>query len=288
MTRIQRLMKLHRLMDQAGEGGSDAGGTGTGSGDGSSAGEGGEAGTGGAGEGTTTTAKAKPSDGEARLLREVMAKKTALEAANVALAAANDRLKQFDGIDVATARQLLLDKEEQDRVAAEARGDYERLKTQMANSHATEKETLQGTINSSAEQIGALSKQIAELTVGSSFASSSFIPTLIVPASKVRALFGSHFEFKDGNVVGYDKPASAADRAPLVDGAGNPLSFDAALKKIVDADPDKDDLYRSTVKAGSRSTTTKAKAAPEHDDTVVGISRIALGLKNLAKQSSGK
>lgn len=303
MTRIQRLMKLHRLMDPAGEGGSDAGGTGTGAGGdagaGAGAGEGGEAGQGegagagagqgsGSGEGEGDKGKAKPSDAEAKLLKEVMDKKRALETANEQLTQVTAKLKDFEGLDIAKVRQMLADAEEAERKQAEARGDYEKLKKQMADSHATEKTTLQSQVEAAAQANAQLQKQIADLTVGGSFSQSSFIgEDLTLPVSKARALYGSHFEFKDGAVVGYDKPAGAADRAPLVNAAGNPLSFDEALRKIVDADPDKDQLYRSKVKPGAGSTTTKAKVV-ERNDSLTGIARIEQGLKNIAKQSGSK
>ncbi|QFZ84615.1 hypothetical protein GFK26_18485 [Variovorax paradoxus] len=299
MTRIQRLMRLHRLMDAAGEHGSDGGGAGTGGdGQGEGSGEGAEGqgegdgqGDPKGGEGEGNKGATKPSDAEAKLLKEVMDKKRALETANTQLAQVNERLAQFEGIDAAKVRELLKEKEEQERTQAEARGDYEKLKKQMADSHAAEKTTLQSTIEAAQASISGLQKQIADLTVGGAFSASTFIAEdLTLPVSKARALYGSHFEFKDGVVVAYDKPASSADRAPLVDAAGTPLSFDDAFRKIVDADPDKDQLYRSKVKPGAGSTTTKTTKAQrvERDDNVTGTDRIALGLKNLAKQTGGK
>jgi len=296
-------------MNAAGEHGSDAGGAGTG-GDGQGAGAGGgsddKSGAGGQGEGDKGQGDkvqggqggegeggdkgTKPSDAEAKLLKEVMDKKRALEAANTQLAQVNEKLKQFEGIDATAVRQLLKDKEEQERQQAEARGDYEKLKKQMADSHAAEKTTLQGTIDLATASIASLQKQIADLTVGGAFSASSFIAEdLTLPVSKARALYGSHFEFKDGAIVAYDKPASSADRAPLVDAAGTPLSFDAAFRKIVDADPDKDQLYRSKAKPGAGSSSQRVRTPRvERDETLTGTDRIAQGLKNLAKQTGGK
>lgn len=305
MTLIQRLMMRHRLMNAAGEHGSDSSGSGTG-GDGSGAGdegagkgagEGEGEGEGGKGAGSEggegeggEKGKAKPSDAEARLLKEVMTKKTALETATNELTQVKAKLKEFEGLDISKARALLADAEEAERKRAEAAGDYEKLKTQMAASHSAEKTALQAQLDAAASAATTLQKQIAELTVGGAFSGSSFIPELTLPASKARALYGSHFEFKDGVVVGYDKPASAADRAPLVDAAGNALSFDAALKKIVDADPDHEALYRSKQKPGAGSSTQKApkRDQQERDTTLTGTDRIAQGLKNLAKQTGGK
>lgn len=302
--RLQRLMKLHRLMDAAGEGGSDAGGTGTGDGQGSGAGEGGEGDKGqgegegeadkgktdGGGEGGGEQGQKKPSDTEAALLKEVMTKKKALDTTKAELEQAKARLKDFDGLDVAKVRKLLADAEAAEEAAAVAKGDFDKLKAKMAESHATEKSTLLAQIEAEKGTTSALQRQIAELTVGGAFTGSAFIPELTLPVSKARALYGAHFEFKDGAVVGFDKPAGAEGRAPLVDAAGSPLSFDAALKQIVDADPDHEHLYRSKLKPGAGSSTTKAprNAKPERDENVTGIDRIALGLKNLTKQSGSK
>jgi hypothetical protein len=306
MTLIQRLMRRHRLMDQAGSQGTDTGGTGTGAGgDGSGAGAGAGGGEGGAPAGQESGAPGagagegggeggepgatKPSDAEAKLIKEVMTKKTALEAANEKLKEVNAKLKDYEGIDVAKVRQMLAEAEAAELQKAEAKGDYERLKKQMADSHKADKATLEQQIEVANQKATAYAQQIAELTVGGAFGSSTFIPELTLPTSKARALYGSHFEFKDGIVVGYDKPASVADRAPLVDAAGIPLSFDAALKKIVDADPDRESLYRSKLKPGAGSGTQKAKSKDlETTSGLTGTDRIAQGLKKLANQSGGK
>jgi hypothetical protein len=60
-------------------------------------------------------------------------------------------------------------------------------------------------------------------------------------------------------VVAYDKPAGATDRTVLVDGSGNPLSFDKAIERIVDADPDRDTLRKSKMRAGAGSNNDGGK-----------------------------
>jgi hypothetical protein len=293
MTRIQRLMRLHRLMGPTNGDGGDGGGSG-GGGAGDGQGSGGEgqgqgkeddasdkgAGEGEGGEGGEKTPKV--SDAEAALLKELMTKKTALTKANEKLAQVNAQLEQYAGLDVAKARAALAAAEEAERAQAEARGDYDKLKTQMAASHAAEKTALEGQVQAAGGTIGALQKQIADLTVGGAFNTSAFIgEDLTLPVSKARALYGAHFEFKDGQLIGYDKAAGADGRAPLVDGAGNPLSFDAALKKIVDADPDREQLYRSKVKAGAGSSTKKAPGKTTDDiqkANLSGTDRIAAAL----------
>ena len=304
MNRIQRLMKLHKLLDKAGEGGSDTGGTGTASGgtgevsqtgnEGGEGGEksgdetkaeGGEAGEAGAGD------KPKLSDADAKLLKDLMAQKTRAKTLETELMDAKKRLADFEGVDPAKARKLLADEEEAARKAAEARGEYDRLLAQMGERHQTEQAALSARLGDSQTLVATLQKDIAELTVGSAFAGSAFVTSdLTLTANKARVIYGAHFEYKDGKVVGYDKPAGASDRTLLVSSTGEALSFDEALRALVDKDPDRDRLLRGKAKpgAGSSTVTKGAKAATELADKSASsklspAAKISAGLKALAK-----
>lgn len=301
MNRIQRLMKLHKLLDKAGEGGSDTGGTGTtpgaegGTGTSASTKEGGEGGekSGDDGKGTESgdAGKAGMSDSDAKLLKELMAQKNRAKELAAELEGAKKRLSDFDGVDPAKARKLLADEEEAARKAAEARGEYDRLLAQMGERHQAEQAALNGRLSEAQTTVSALQKEIAELTVGSAFSGSAFVNSdLTLTATKARVIYGSHFEYKDGKVVGYDKPAGASDRTLLVSSTGEALSFDEALRALVEKDPDRDRLLRGKAKAGAGSATvTKgAKAATElaeksAESKLTGAAKIAAGLKKLAK-----
>lgn len=254
-------------------------------------------GAGGGGQGDDAAAKAaaeaaaaaaaagKPSDAEAKLIKEVMAKKELLKKQADDLAAAQAALKQFEGIDVEAVKQLMADqKAAAEKKLAEA-GEWDRLRKQMADENErvvagvrAENQTLQSTLQST-------QAMIADLTVGASFSSSAFVrEDLIIPASKVRALFGGHFEFKDGKVVGYDKPAGASERTPLVDATGESLSFEAALRKIVEADADRDGLLRSKAKPGAGSSGQQKQTPPDKRfEAVSGRDRIAAALAAQSK-----
>lgn len=301
MNRIQRLMKLHKLLDKAGEGGSDTGGAGTtpgaegGTDTPASSKEGGEGGekSGDDGKGTESgdAGKGGMSDSDAKLLKELMAQKNRAKELAAELEGAKKRLSDFDGVDPAKARKLLADEEEAARKAAEARGEYDRLLAQMGERHQAEQAALNGRLSEAQTTVSALQKEIAELTVGSAFSGSAFVNSdLTLTATKARVIYGSHFEYKDGKVVGYDKPAGASDRTMLVSSTGEALSFDEALRALVEKDPDRDRLLRGKAKAGAGSATvTKgAKAATElaeksADAKLTGAAKIAAGLKKLAK-----
>lgn len=189
------------------------------------------------------------------LLREVMDKKNKLKEATAAAAAAAEQLKAFEGVDVAKYRELVRKEKEAETAAAEARGDFEAVKKSMAEAHSTEKKTLEQRIAELESSLAAKDQTIDNLTVGNDFGSSSFIrDSLTLTPTKARQLYGDHFEVKDGKTMAYDKPKSAANRNPLVDASGNPLVFDEAFKRIIEADPDKETLLKAKVNPGAQSS----------------------------------
>lgn len=223
--------------------------------------------------------KTGPSDEEARLLKEVMDKKNKLKAAEDRAKGLEEKLKQFEGIDVDSVKNMLAEKEAKKTKKLEEQGQWEALKKQIVEAHTAEKTALEGKVGETQGVVAKLQAQIAELTVGNSFASSQFIKEeMTMPVNKARALYAAHFEFQDGQVVAYDK-ASGADRAVLVDAKGDPLGFEAAIKKIIEADPDRDSLIKSKVKTGAGSNTSKKAASPEQTfDQPTGKDRIAAAL----------
>ena len=77
----------------------------------------------------------------------------------------------------------------------------------------------------------------------------------------MQKIYGEHFEVgEDGKMVAYDKPSGAKERTKIVDRDGNPASFDVALQRIIDSDPDKDTIIRSKVREGSDSKESNGRA----------------------------
>lgn len=222
------------------------------------------------------------SDSEAKLLKEVMEKKNKLKAVEAKAAELEANLKRFEGIDPDAVRALLQAQKDEEAKKLEAKGEFDRVKTQMIEEHSRETAALKQLITETQNDSASLRAQIAELTVGNAFGSSPFIrDELALTVNKTRQVYGSHFEFVDGQVVGYDKPAGAKDRTVLVDGKGDPLNFDLALKKIVDADPDREQLLRSRAKPGAGSSTSltgRSKGAEGATDSLVGRGKIAAAL----------
>lgn len=224
----------------------------------------------------------KPSDEEAKLLKEVMKRKESERLLQQQLADTQAKLKDFEGIDAAAVRKLLDEKKTAEEKQLAAAGDWERLKTRMGEEHVKELTPLKEQIATLTAELEKSRDSINEMTVGASFSGSEFInKELVLPPSKARTIFGSHFELEDGKVIGYDKPRGDAKRTALVDAYGAPVKFDDALRKIVDADSDRDNLLKSGIKPGAKSTTNpgaKVKDAPAEKTTVDKISSGLAGL----------
>lgn len=225
------------------------------------------------------------SDREAELLKDSMKKKEKLQAAEKNLADLQAQLKKFEGIDPAKVADLL--KKEADAEAArvdaekkalEAKGDFDRLKQMMADEHKKQLDAKDVEVTTTKSALDAAMVQINDLTIGSAFSGSSFVgDELVLTPAKARILYGDHFDVEENRVVGYDKPKGAKNRTALVDGSGKPVAFEDAIKKIVDADPDRDRLIKSKIGTGAGSKTGNDKI-PTKTTEIRGADRMALAL----------
>lgn len=273
-----------RVMEEA-KGDGDLGGSG-GSGDGQGGeGEGSGEGEGegdGQGDEPPAGSKPKPTDAEAKLLKEVMDKKTALRKTQGELDTIKAKLAEFDGMDATELKNLIAERKQLETRKLEEKGEWDRLKAQMADENQKVVNGVNEKLTAAEQRAAKLAQQVAELTVGGAFNSSAYIKEeLTLPPSKARALYGSHFEFTEaGAVVGYDKPAGAAERTMMVDSQGEPLSFEAAMKKLVESDPDHEQITKSKAKPGSGSKSAeKGKPPAKTFDTPRGLDAIAAALR---------
>jgi hypothetical protein len=231
-----------------------------------------------------------PSDSEAKLLKELMAKKD--EAANLkkSLDAVQAQLKTFEGIDPEKVKTLLAkeaeleaEKAKAEEEAAIKRGEFDRIRQQLVDQHNAALKAKEDEVNGVKGQVSELQKRINDLTIGSAFSGSTFVKDdLVLTPAKAQALYSEHFEIEDGRLVPYDKPRGAGERTPLVDGRGNPLPFDDAFKKIIEADPDHASLLRSKMRQGAGSDPGNGKTQ-QQQDIGAGRNRIAAALAAKAK-----
>jgi hypothetical protein len=231
-------------------------------------------------------------DSEAKLLKEQMATKEKLKAEREAREALEAKLKAFEGLDPAKVKELVeanakaeeKRKQEEEKRLVQA-GEFDRLKAMMADSFKTEKTAIEGKLTETSTALDAAMKTINELTVGSAFNSSSFIGEETVLTPRIaRDAYGPHFEIENGVPIAYDKPKGADKRTKLVGSDGEPLGFEDAIKKLVESAPDKDQILKSKLKQGARSTTVEIRptARTSHqqqtEDGPRGVSRITAAL----------
>ena len=187
----------------------------------------------------------------------------------------------IDGLDLGEVRKMLSERAQAETKALEEKGYYERLRQRMAEEHSKlvkDKDARIAELEASLKKAG---NTIDELTIGTQFGQSGLIEELTLSRSKARMLFGAHFDVQeDGSVVGYDKPGGAAGRTAFVDQYGTPVNFDEALRKIVDADPDRETLYKSKTRPGAGSDSRKA-GERQQEEISGSVNRIAAGLKGL-------
>ncbi|EOY9900452.1 TPA: DUF6651 domain-containing protein [Klebsiella pneumoniae] len=202
-----------------------------------------------------------------------------------------EKLAQFGDVDperVKTLLQAEAESEKQRKASEEAellrRGEFDAVKKQMVEAHDAEVADLRAQLELAQNEANSLKRGLIEKTVGTSFGESNFLreKVLMTPA-KARVIYGSHFEVnEDGQVVGYDKPAGAKDRTILVDGSGNPLSFELAIERVLRADPEADALLRSEAKPGVGSQ-TKATTKVTTEAPKSALDKLAMGLGKLGK-----
>lgn len=284
-----------KYMNQAGNDGADAGGAGDQGGESSGAGDGSDNGAGQAdNEGDN---KQKPSDREAQLLKESMARKEKI-------GQLESRLKEFEGVDPKAFREMQerlaqIDQQERERsnqklieegkfkeALENLSKEKESVIEQMRTQSAAELTALKAQNESLLAEISAFKKQTEDLTIGAAFSNSAFIRDELVQAmspERSRRLYGEHFDLVEGKVVGYDKPRGEEGRAPLVDKDGQVVSFDEAFKRILSTQPDYQSLIRAAVKAGAGSGTRTDKASDQSAQVAPGLARIKAGLSGNAK-----
>lgn len=230
----------------------------------------------------TKPAETHPSDAEAKLLKEVMAKKEKInqqEKQIEELTKVSEAIKALGGIESLT--KMVQDKQAAEQEALEKKGEWDKLKAQMVEAHQKELGEYKTKLSDLESKLKAESSKISQLTLGNSFSNSAFLKKTVLTSGKAQAIYGDYFDIgEDGKVMGYDKPRGAAGRTLLVDGQGNAVDFEAAISRIIEADPDKDSLLRTVAKTGAGSSTVgaKVKMGSESSKPSSGISMILAGL----------
>lgn len=297
---LQRLLHSQGiLMDEAGaDGGAGGGGAPAGAEGGEGgAGEGGDAGKGeggekasgaNAGEGDGDGGEKKPSEAEAKLLKEVMKwKAKAKEAGTNSDDAKSSLQKITDALgetSVEDVQALIQAQKDAATAELESKGEYDRIVEQIKDENKKVVGGLQEQIDALTQQLSGSNGQIEEMTVGRSFGESGFIrENSTLPSSIARKEFGKHFDVVDGQVKAFDKPRGAEGRTPLVDAEGNGKRFEVAIEQLYKGHADAASLIKSKAKPGAGSKTDSQIKAKASEPELKGVSRITAGLNAQSK-----
>jgi chemotaxis protein histidine kinase CheA len=223
----------------------------------------------------------------------------ALEAANEELEALRAKVKEFDGIDAAQAREnakKVADAEKAAKEAAAAAKKAEKERAQAENNvealrkiqqeeHDAAIAAVVAERDAARQEAQTVASQLTRVRTENAFNGSKFInDETILTGAKAQRLFGDYVEVEDGQVVVYDAPAGEAKRAKIMDSKGNPLPFNDAIKKVIEADPDKDSLLKSKTKPGAGTKTVDGKSQEQAKGD--RLSRLSQGLAKLREQNA--
>ena len=216
-------------------------------------------------------------------IEELRKKAEAADAAAAEVERLRKEQEKFKGIDPVKARENA-DKvaaaeaaaRDAEKAKAEAEGNFERLREIQNEEHEAALEAERKRASDAEERANALAKQMNQTTLTSAFAASRYLAKeTILSGPKAERIYGDHVEIEDGDVVVYDAPAGAKKRTKVMDGKGNPLPFDEAIKKVIESDPDKDSFLRSKMKPGAKSKTEDVgkpeRGASRHSRLVAGL-----------------
>lgn len=250
----------------------------------------------GKGEAGAAEGEHKPTDREAKLLKEAMSRKARIQELEGEIGTLQGKYKDVD-VDLykellqeRAERQQQQNKDEQERLKAEGKFDellaaQERQResaiSQIKGHYETELSAKDASLAELQKQIGEKDALISALTIDNAFSGSQYIRDELVPAftpSRTKKLYGEHFETEGGKIVPYDKPRGEKDRTVMVDKDGNPLAFEAAIAKLVEADPDADAMKRSKHKQGAASATDGLPASQKPAPIRPGVGRIEAAL----------
>uniref|UniRef100_A0AAU6W059 DUF6651 domain-containing protein n=1 Tax=Pseudomonas phage Nican01 TaxID=3138540 RepID=A0AAU6W059_9CAUD len=221
----------------------------------------------------------KPSDAEAKLLKELMDYKGKAKQAADELKAYKDAAGESKPEEL---KALIEAKKTAEREALEKRGEYDRILEQVKSEHAKELKALQDKLEEQNLLLSQKDESLVNLTVGRAFSESPFIrEKSVIPASIARKEFGTHVDIVDGAAVVYDKPRGASERTPLVGADGKPKSFEEGIAALYAAHPEASAMIRAQSKpgAGSQNADLGGKKPDDQGDKIgSGVSRIAAGL----------
>lgn len=171
--------------------------------------------------------------------------------------AAEGKLKAFDGMDAAAAKQALDNLSKIDQKKLIDAGEVDKVRGEINASW-------EGRFSEQQKQMEALQGQLNAELIGGNFARSKVIAEkLAIPADMVQAAFGSAFKVEGGKLIAYGKDGQAIYSKA---NPGQHAGFDEALTALVDAYPNKDQILRGNGASGSGASGSKSSHSATKGD----------------------
>lgn len=156
--------------------------------------------------------------------------------------AAEALLKKFDGLDAEIARKAVETVGKLDAKQLIDAGKVDEVKKQITDQFTTQ-------ITEKEKAVGELQSRINDMMVSDVFKSSEFLRDgIAMPRDFIEAAFKSQFKIEDGKVAAYDK---AGNRIMSKEKMGEFASGDEALRLLVEAHPNKEQILKADVGNGS-------------------------------------
>jgi hypothetical protein len=202
---------------------------------------------------------------------------------------AQDALKKFEGLDPEAARKAIADaataeaaRIEAEKAKAKAEGNFEKLRELQAQEAQAAIDAANAARDTAVRERDEARRELSQSRIETAFANSKFLQDeTILSGPRAQRLFADHVEIENGKVVVYDKAAGETKRAKIMDTKGNPLPFNDAIAKLINAQPDKDTLLKAKTTPGAGSKTTEGKTTKAAEGRQA---RLAAGLKALREK----
>jgi hypothetical protein len=219
--------------------------------------------------------------GELAVLKAELAKEKAKRAAAEATA------QKFKGIDPEKAAQDAKDVAASKAAAAaaelakaEVEGNWERMREIMNTERDQREAVISAERDAALAEAATVKSDLAKSRLATAFASSKFLSTeTILSGVSAERLFGDYVDADETGLVFYNSARGSSARTKLVDAKGEPLDFESAMRKVIEANVDKDVFLRAKTipGSGSKPGDVSVKSEPVTDTH----SKIMAGLKEL-------
>lgn len=186
---------------------------------------------------------------------------------------AEARLKMFEGIDPEAARKALETMSNLDAKKLIDAGEVDKVRSAAKTEFDRQVEALKKEYEPHLKERDSLRHQLDTFRLDTQFNQSEFIKKrTAAPVSLLRAEFGRHFYFENGELY-----AKHQDGNPVFSRAnpGNPAKFEEAIEILVDSHPDRDQILRGSGASGGGAGGTRTSGDGKRRITQAAFDRLS-------------